>query len=567
MILELNGKTKLDELLKANQKYIEREQNKNIALDSIPQFSDKQEYEEGVVVYRIEDSLEGMNAVRKIVDAQWGKKANPWCLITPPMNDAWKYWCTYNGFPKQIAFQNGKLLAFRANRMSKNNLWWNREDQSSEELETLDGKTLSIPTLKWSPKNRIERLALKWHLIYNKETQRYDSSSNLTLGNEDLINGEIPVPLGVINGEFDISYCNELKNLDNGPIHVWGRLNTYRVPSKVIKASQMWKNYQNEAAQRCIKVNNLKLNKKTYYSNEKVWIWDYMIVDGKLPITFDYVKKDFKCSYNKKLLSLEGFPRQIGGDLDLGNCQNLTSLKGGPRIVKGDYDVWKCKNLADSTGCPEEIGGSFDYRGCPKEFENSADFKRYVSGKGNYVFNKLIKKYKLVLNEQTGRYDCNSKEDIRLHSQDVVDGHLPLKFGKVVGGFDCSMSNLISCEEMPTWVGGRFDIGYNYDMVSLKGCPKYVGGDFDCTSLYELKSLQGAPQYVGGDLDLERCYKLTSLKGGPKEIGGDLNCDECKQLVSLLDDGPQKIKHDIIIKRCPSLSMKERNQFKRKVSH
>ena len=84
-----------------------------------------------IVVYDVADDKKGQQAVRAFVDSHWGVNANPWCLITRNVN-AWNYWNHYNYIQKQIAFQNGKLLAFKAcDRDSKQSPWWNRQDKNS----------------------------------------------------------------------------------------------------------------------------------------------------------------------------------------------------------------------------------------------------------------------------------------------------------------------------------------------------------------------------------------------------------------------------------------------------
>ena len=84
-----------------------------------------------IVVYDVADDKKGQQAVRAFVDSHWGVNANPWCLITRNVN-AWNYWNHYNYIQKQIAFQNGKLLAFKAcDRDSMQSPWWNRQDKNS----------------------------------------------------------------------------------------------------------------------------------------------------------------------------------------------------------------------------------------------------------------------------------------------------------------------------------------------------------------------------------------------------------------------------------------------------
>lgn len=82
----------------------------------VPQLSNPVDEGGGIVSYAVEDTKGGMEAVRKIVDTHWGRKANPWCLIARnsawSMDDAWGWWQCYDAVPKRIAFKDGRLLAF-----------------------------------------------------------------------------------------------------------------------------------------------------------------------------------------------------------------------------------------------------------------------------------------------------------------------------------------------------------------------------------------------------------------------------------------------------------------------
>lgn len=88
-------------------------------------------------------------------------------------------------------------------------------------------------------------------------------------------------------------------------------------------------------------------------------------------------------------------------------------------------------------------------------------------------------------------------ESVKISASMLVDGKLPIQFGKVKGRFE-----IIWC-----------------DAISLEGCPKWVGGDFQCTH-NSLTSLEGGPEYVGGLYNC-RGNKLTSLKGIAKKVGFD----------------------------------------------
>jgi hypothetical protein len=99
-------------------------------------FSNPYNAGDGVVVYVVEDSKEGQQAVRKAIDTNWGYDKNPWCLVArdsdakDELGDAWSYWNNYNSYPKRIAFKNGKLLAFSAGSEEQHIEWWDENDES-----------------------------------------------------------------------------------------------------------------------------------------------------------------------------------------------------------------------------------------------------------------------------------------------------------------------------------------------------------------------------------------------------------------------------------------------------
>jgi hypothetical protein len=98
---------------------------------------------------------------------------------------------------------------------------------------------------------------------------------------------------------------------------------------------------------------------------------------------------------------------------------------------------------------------------------------------------------------------------------------LPVKFGKVSGGFYCSDNQLTSLVGAPQSVGGSFNC-INNQLTSLDGAPQSVGGSFNCT-VNRLISLVGAPQSVGGSFNCMN-NQLTSLDGAPQSVGGWFYC-------------------------------------------
>jgi hypothetical protein len=143
----------------------------------------------GITVHEVEDTKEGMMAVRKVADTHWGPKSNPWCIIARSekqrveprqygyesvatkseaqarkqqlesegfmveirphsqiknglkyeldikevkegpgiMEDAWQNWTVYDKSRKYIVFQNGRLSSFYADDQ-----YWDRMDSPTD---------------------------------------------------------------------------------------------------------------------------------------------------------------------------------------------------------------------------------------------------------------------------------------------------------------------------------------------------------------------------------------------------------------------------------------------------
>jgi len=141
----------------------------------------------------------------------------------------------------------------------------------------------------------------------------------------------------------------------------------------------------------------------------------------------------------------------------------------------------------------------------------------------------------LVPRNLEGRKEKRKQMNIRLLSQEVIDGDLDLdgsfmdidpKFVKLkkVNGY--VSLNGGQWTEIPEWlknveIKGSFICSHN-KLTLLKNCPQNIGEDFSCSS-NKLTSLEGCPENIGGDF---RCVnnKLTSLEGCPENIVGDFCC-------------------------------------------
>jgi hypothetical protein len=125
-------------------------------------------------------------------------------------------------------------------------------------------------------------------------------------------------------------------------------------------------------------------------------------------------------------------------------------------------------------------------------------------------------------------YTINSDDTIDINDNvDLYDRlgnmtKLPVKFGKVSGGFYCGDNKLTTLEGCPNYVGDSFYC-YKNKLTTLEGCPNFISYAFMCDH-NNLTTLEYCPKYVGGHFSCED-NKLTTLKGIEKcEILGNFYC-------------------------------------------
>ena len=113
-----------------------------------------------------------------------------------------------------------------------------------------------------------------------------------------------------------------------------------------------------------------------------------------------------------------------------------------------------------------------------------------------------------------------------------------IKFGIILGDFDCSNNDLSSTEGFPIEVHGDFKASSNR-LKSLVGGPKIVKGDYDVAcNRGQIVSLEGCPREIGGDFDCS-CNDITSLEFGPKKVKGSYHCD--RNVLKNLKGAPSRI--------------------------
>lgn len=203
----------------------------------------KDQYANDVVVYTIKDNRDAMRQIRQIVDAFKGDSI-VWCLIrreqNGDMDQGWVNWMKYNAYPKQIAFQKGKLIGFNANE-SKQNLWWDINDlQLREGLKDLYGNVIKVKESK--PYNNTERTKLTLKQLQQLEHDThgyYFTKGDLTITNDLIRNGKLPIKLAYVGRDFKINGCVALTSTDGFPKKVGGNVeykDCYGIPLMELKS-------------------------------------------------------------------------------------------------------------------------------------------------------------------------------------------------------------------------------------------------------------------------------------------------------------------------------------------
>ena len=162
-------------------------------------------------------------------------------------------------------------------------------------------------------------------------------------------------------------------------------------------------------------------------------------------------------------------------------------------------------------------------------------------------FNQFINENLLVPRNLEGRKEKLKQMNIKLLSQEVIDGDLRLdesfmdidpKFVKLkkVNGSVWLDGGLWT--EIPVWlkdveISGSFVCSFN-KLTTFKNCPYKIEGYFDC-SYNQLTSLEGCPNDIKWSFDCSN-NQLESLKGCPKNIGGDFLCYNNKVKLELHDN-------------------------------
>lgn len=121
----------------------------------------------------------------------------------------------------------------------------------------------------------------------------------------------------------------------------------------------------------------------------------------------------------------------------------------------------------------------------------------------------------------SGSHKVDVHDYVRIYDDDLIDGKLPFKFGKVDGRFAMYGVHAVSLENCPDEVGGDFVI-YENNIRDFVGGPRIVGGSFAANVNTYLKTLEGSPEKVGKNYSIRTCPALMDVTGITPDIGGVL---------------------------------------------
>ena len=169
------------------------------------------------------------------------------------------------------------------------------------------------------------------------------------------------------------------------------------------------------------------------------------------------------------------------------------------------------------SGINESVWGDIRKRGLGDSFRDEDKWQLDV-------IKEFIEKHKLKEGEYSinGDLSLNVNKNISILKEDLVDGKLPFKFGKVDGTMWLTDDlHLKTLENSPKEVTGSFVL-YENELENFIGGPEIVGENFAANFNSPLRTLDGSPKKVGGNYSIVFCTSLVDISGISPEIGGNL---------------------------------------------
>ena len=165
----------------------------------------------------------------------------------------------------------------------------------------------------------------------------------------------------------------------------------------------------------------------------------------------------------------------------------------------------------------ESVWGNILDRGAGDSFKK--EDKWFVELVNDFVQRHQLKEneYKIYPSDLT----VDVFRNIRFVEEDLVDGKLPFKFGKVIGNVWLDDLGLVSLENSPREVTEAFVI-YNNKLENFIGGPEIVGENFAANFNRGLRTLEGSPKIVKGSYCILYCKDVKDISGITPDIGKDL---------------------------------------------
>ena len=180
----------------------------------------------------------------------------------------------------------------------------------------------------------------------------YIGGDYLYIYDNDLINGEIPIPFDTVFNSI-IFNCKTLKSLKNAPKHVVGGLYLNDVPE--LKSLDGYIE-QVDGVVMIVKCGLTSLDNFPS-ANKECYFMDCNNISSLkgLPDNCESITL-YKCN---GLTSLESAPNG-SKHFYIKQCENISSLKGAPRKVEGNFGITGCDKIESLEGAPDEVGGIFN---------------------------------------------------------------------------------------------------------------------------------------------------------------------------------------------------------------
>lgn len=264
--------------------------------DEVPTLHKVKELPDGIVIYDVDESEESRKNMREIINTHFGKDCSPWCLLQGDGNGkltkySADYWYkTYTAYTKQVAFKNGKLVAFSANS-NEERLWWDRQDSSHHGIPVIGkikgDKLGRSATMEYSPEDG-SLISVTNIVKGNKKDGKYMewfSLDNETPRVEETFDHGYLVGRRVIN--YENGQIRKDENYENGSLS--GRAVTYFQDGQ-IETDANYVRGRLEGPFTSYHENGQVYYTGTYERGDKVGRWQTFYKDGQMSADEVYAK-------------------------------------------------------------------------------------------------------------------------------------------------------------------------------------------------------------------------------------------------------------------------------------